>query len=133
MQSPESGLLADAIAGRQAAFLQAQERLQALEAYPPGGELPEVSDRRLPEALLRRALQCLAGSVEYHLAQRILREGSLHAGPALVMAVGLQALSQAGLATWDPSTGEFRPTELVAELMRFFEAGIEGVLAQPLR
>jgi hypothetical protein len=82
---------------------------------------------------VRRALQGLAGSSEYLLARRILRKGSLHGDADPVAAVALQALSQAGLAAWDPSTGELRATGLLAELMRFFESGIEGVLSQPER
>lgn len=131
LEQPEPGsALADAIADRQAGLLRAHERGLALA---PGAPLEAGSGgagRSLSEALLRRALQCLAESSEYSLARRLVAEGSLAATPSLLVEVSRQALAQAGLATWNPATGELRGTALVAALMRFFEAGIEGVRNQ---
>ena len=132
MGSPErrtgETTLAAAIADRQAGFVRAQARWRAVDTRAPGGEVRVGPGRGLPEALLRRALQCLAGPPEYALAHQLLGEGNLVASPDPLTEVSLQALAQAGLATWDPSTGDLRSTALLTALMDFFEAGVEGAV-----
>ena len=108
-------------------FVRAQERMHALESSSPPAP---AAGRELAETLLRQALQCLAGAPEYRLAGRLLHAGGLvaEAEPALGMA--LQAISQAGLASWDPSTDELLPTPLLAALMGIFDAATQTLPAQ---
>ncbi|MHB8313639.1 MAG: hypothetical protein ACYDD0_10130 [Candidatus Dormibacteria bacterium] len=124
--------LGAALAERVMAVLRTQERLLALESTP-SGQAPEPDERQLGEVLLRRALQCLSGSSEYRLADQMLRAGGPAAGAESAQASSLQSLSQAGLASWDPSTDELRPTALLAALMGIFEPAIQGLSAPPRR
>jgi len=110
-----------ALAERVTTLVHAQERLEALEAGPVGAPAPE---RELAEAVLRRALGCLSGASEYQLAAGLLGAGRL-AGVAAGADDSLQAISQAGLASWDPSTNELSPTALLAALMGIFEAALK--------
>ncbi len=121
-----------ALAERVKAVLRTQERLLALESPPPG-PAPEGDERQLGEALLRRALRCLSGSSEYRLADQMLRAGGPAAGAGSAPPSSLQSLSQAGLASWDPSTDELRPTALLAALLGIFESAIQGLPAPPSR
>ncbi|MHB1526677.1 MAG: hypothetical protein ACYDEA_11960 [Candidatus Dormibacteria bacterium] len=120
-----------ALAERVMAVVRTQERLRALESTTPPA--PEADQRQLGEALLRRALQCLSGSSEYQLADRMLRAGGPTAEAESAPASSLQALSQAGLASWDPSSDELRPTALLTALMGIFEPAIQGLPAPPPR
>ncbi|MHB1499967.1 MAG: hypothetical protein ACYCYK_02160 [Candidatus Dormibacteria bacterium] len=126
-RSAVGGGLAAAIADRRAAFLRAQERWLALETRPLRAGAEPDSERDLVEALLRRALLCLAGASEYALAHQLLGTGAVVASGPLAE-LSLQALAQAGLATWDPSSGELHPTALLEELMGLFESAVEGAV-----
>ncbi len=126
-RSAAGGGPAAAVADRRTAFLRAQDRWLALETRPLRAEAEPGGERDLLEALLRRALLCLAGAAEYALALRLWGTGPVVASGPLAE-VSLQALAQAGLATWDPSTGELRPTALLEELMVLFESAVEGAV-----
>jgi hypothetical protein len=108
-------------------FARAQERLRALEA---SAEPAPAAGRELAEALLRQALECLSGAPEYLLAARLLRTGGLRPDRESALDPSLRAISQAGLASWDPSTDELRPTPLLAALVGIFNSAIEALLAE---
>jgi hypothetical protein len=131
LPSPEQGsnaeALAAAIGDRQAGLLRAQERWRALETRPAGTQVAPGGGRELSEALLRRALQCLAGSSEYALARQLMGSRQLITADPLTE-LSLQALAQAGLASWDPSTGELAATALLEALMGFFDSAVEGAV-----
>lgn len=115
------------LAERMMTYARAQERLQALEA---SAEPASAAGRELAQALLRQALGCLSGAPEYLLADRLLRSGGLRPDRGAALDPSLRAISQAGLASWDPSTDELRPTPLLAALMGIFNSAIQALLAE---
>ena len=133
MPSPDRGsaeeALVSALGDRLAGFLRAQERWRALDTRTPGAGVAPGGERALSEALLRRALQCLAGASEYALAHRLVDSGQVTAADPLTE-VSLQALAQAGLASWDPSSGEVVATTLLRALMSIFDSAIVGAAAK---
>ena len=133
MPSPDRGSAGEALAlalgDRLAGYLRAQERWWALDTRPPGPGMPPGGERGLSEALLRRALQCLAGAPEYALARSLVDNREVTAADPLTE-VSLQALAQAGLASWDPSSGELGATALLEALMSIFDSAIAGAAAR---
>ncbi len=107
-------------------FVRAQERLQALESGAPPAP---AAGRELAETLLRQALQCLSGAPEYLAAAHLLQAGGIVPEQEPALGPSLQAISQAGLASWDPSTGELRPTSLLVALVGIFDSATQALPA----
>lgn len=132
---PDSGgLLAEALRDRLGSIRTLQERVTALETYPD--EPLQAFDCELAQALaaalLRRALRALSTSDGYEVATALaagrMEPGRL--GMAEQMMI-VQDLAAAGLAAWDPGSGEVAPTFLLHELMGLFQAAVSAAGAMP--
>jgi hypothetical protein len=113
MNKLDRSALGDALAERVLSLARTNQRLQALEDYREPND--HVVGQPDPEAVLRRALLILSSREAYELACRITAGEQVAAG---------DDLAQAGLVTWDPGSDSNRPTALLLELMRVFEAAV---------
>jgi hypothetical protein len=113
MSKLDHAALGEALADRVLSLARTDARLRALDDFFESE--PHVVGEPDPQVVLRRALQALSSEVGYDSARRVLAGEHLEAG---------EELAKAGLVMWDPVADSVRPTALLVELMRVFEAAI---------
>lgn len=113
MNTLDRSALGDALAERVISLARTNQRLEALE--DDRGQNDHVVGQPDALSVLRRALLALSSRDAYELARRITAGEQAAAG---------DDLAQAGLVTWDPGSDSIRPTALLLELMRVFEAAV---------
>jgi hypothetical protein len=113
MNKLDRSALGSALAERVLSLARTSQRLEALE--DDGEQDDHVVGQPDALSVLRRALLALSNREAYELARRITAGEQAAAG---------DDLARAGLVTWDPGSDSIRPTALLLELMRVFEAAV---------